>query len=380
MKTSFLRLSLLLGCALLILNCGQQTGDSTIATVNSTFKNGEGELVYLEDVNGSSAYAIDTLVLKGSKGVLSANVQPGIYRIRVASHPGNHYALVFLDNDTRLDFTIDLEDPKNYKVSGSEENDLLKAVLKKQDELAVEARQIQEILKTERDFNKRDSLNSRFRDIVEISTKEVKSAVDESKQYDPNLAAYLLYLLDPKTHITYINSQLTELKAKDPDSKLIQNMVGRYAVQNNKTKSGLAIGSAAPEINQASPDGVNIPLSSLRGKYVLIDFWASWCRPCRFENPNVVRTYHKYKDKGFDIYSVSLDKNKDRWAKAINDDGLVWESHVSDLKAWSNQAARAYGVSSIPATFLVDPEGKIIARNLRGNALELKLKEIFGDA
>ena len=114
-----------------------------------------------------------------------------------------------------------------------------------------------------------------------------------------------------------------------------------------------------------------------QGKVVMIDFWASWCSPCRQENPNVVRLYHKYKDKGFDIFSVSMDNTRDAWVAAIAKDGLVWPNHVSDLKGWTSSGGAAYGIYSIPATVLIDREGKVIARNLRGKDLELKLKEIF---
>jgi thiol-disulfide isomerase/thioredoxin len=136
---------------------------------------------------------------------------------------------------------------------------------------------------------------------------------------------------------------------------------------------------AAPEINLATPDGKTLSLKSVRGKYVLVDFWASWCGPCRQENPNVVKAYNQFKDKGkgFTVFSVSLDDDKDRWTKAIAADGLLWPNHVSDLKKWNNAAAAAYGVQSIPQSFLLDPNGKIIAKNLRGPALEAKLAEVL---
>lgn len=136
------------------------------------------------------------------------------------------------------------------------------------------------------------------------------------------------------------------------------------------------VGGQAPDFTQKTPDGGEMSLSDLRGKVVLLDFWASWCGPCRRENPNVVRMYEKYKEKGFDILGVSLDKTHDRWIQAIEQDGLEWH-HVSDLKGWSNEAAQAYGVRSIPHTVLLDAEGRILARNLRGEALERKLEEIF---
>lgn len=147
---------------------------------------------------------------------------------------------------------------------------------------------------------------------------------------------------------------------------------------NDKVKGLLMPGMEAPEIAMPDADGNIRKLSDLRGKVVMVDFWASWCRPCRGENPNVVRLYAKYHDMGFDIYSVSMDKDRASWLKAIKDDGLVWPNHVSDLNGWTSSGGATYGIMSIPATVLIDREGKIIARNLRGADLERKLAEIFG--
>lgn len=138
----------------------------------------------------------------------------------------------------------------------------------------------------------------------------------------------------------------------------------------------LMTGAVAPDFAQATPEGKDLKLSDLRGKYVLIDFWASWCGPCRRENPNVVRMYEQYKDKGFDILSVSLDNARDRWLQAIEQDKLTWK-HVSDLKGWENSVAQMYEVQGIPKTFLIDPQGKIVATDLRGPSLEAKLKELL---
>ncbi len=140
-----------------------------------------------------------------------------------------------------------------------------------------------------------------------------------------------------------------------------------------------AIGVTAPDFTQNDVNGVPVKLSSFRGKYVLLDFWASWCGPCRQENPNVVKAYNKYKDKNFTIIGVSLDRpsGKSDWLAAIKNDGLSW-TEVSDLKFWNNQAAGLYSITSIPANFLIDPNGKIIARDLRGDDLESKLEEVLG--
>jgi peroxiredoxin len=158
---------------------------------------------------------------------------------------------------------------------------------------------------------------------------------------------------------------------ENPNSPHAKSLIGRVA-----RIKGVMVGAQAPEIALSDTTGNPIPLSSLRGKYVLLDFWASWCGPCRMENPNVVRMYNKFKDKGFAIYSVSLDQTKGNWTKAIRNDNLTW-THVSDLKYWQSAAAQQYGVQAIPATFLLDKEGKIIAKNLRGDALEQKLEEIL---
>jgi thiol-disulfide isomerase/thioredoxin len=155
-----------------------------------------------------------------------------------------------------------------------------------------------------------------------------------------------------------------------------ENMFVKQRHQQVNVERKTAIGALAPDIALMDPEGNIRKLSSLKGKIVLIDFWASWCGPCRKENPNVVAVYQKYHDKGFEIYSVSLDKDRESWLKAIAKDNLLWPDHVSDLKYWKSEGAAAYGVTSIPYTVLIDKKGKIVAKKLRGEELENKIKEL----
>jgi thiol-disulfide isomerase/thioredoxin len=173
----------------------------------------------------------------------------------------------------------------------------------------------------------------------------------------------------------YITSQISQIEYQQQQAAEGQRQVD---LKTDELRQKYQKGSTPPEIKYPNPEGKIIPLSSLKGKYVLIDFWASWCRPCRAENPNVVRLYEKYKDKGFTVYSVSLDKEKAAWVNAIKQDNLVWPNHVSELMFWNSSVVKDYGFDGIPFTMLLDKEGKIIDVGLRGNQLEETLKKLIG--
>lgn len=196
--------------------------------------------------------------------------------------------------------------------------------------------------------------------------------------------------LDPERHrelmVAIMNANRSRMGTNEYFKYLENNVVNRPKPRRVATPppaggaangAALGPGDPAPDIVMAGVDGQERKLSDLRGKVVLIDFWASWCGPCRRENPHVVNAYREYGPRGFEVFSVSLDKTQDKWEQAIKQDGLVWPNHVSDLAGWANAAARQYGVNSIPHTVLVDPEGNIIARNLRGRALTAQLAKRF---
>ena len=190
-----------------------------------------------------------------------------------------------------------------------------------------------------------------------------------------NDLAVLMFLdVFPKDKHAALHQEIIKaLYAKYPDHPIV---LERYKAEFSPAAS-TSIGAMAPELAFENPEGKIMKLSDLKGKVVLIDFWASWCRPCRQENPNVVAAYKKYNSKGFEVFSVSLDRDKASWIKGIKDDGLIWPNHVSDLGYWQSQGAKIYGVNSIPATFLIGKDGRIVAKNLRGAALENALKELL---
>ncbi len=205
-------------------------------------------------------------------------------------------------------------------------------------------------------------------------TREIQDGVD--KYLKDKKGSYVTPFLVLVTAQLSDNVQLLETRYNGLADNVKQGYYGKYVKETLDNSKVGAVGTEAIEFTQNDPDGKPVSLSSFRGKYVLIDFWASWCGPCRQENPNVVNTYQKYKGKNFTVLGISLDKTRDPWLKAIKDDNLTW-THVSDLKYWNNEVAQKYKVQGIPKNFLIDPNGKIIARDLRGPQLAQRLDELL---
>jgi len=219
-----------------------------------------------------------------------------------------------------------------------------------------------------------DSIARLFRIPFRDATREL--ADFQKKFVQKNASAFISLLLIPNiagATNNYIEADdLLSGLSDDIESSATAKAIREYIISQKKT----SVGAFAPNFTLPDTLGKKITLSGLKGKYVLLDFWAAWCKPCRQENPNVVQAFNTYKNNGFTVFGVSLDKEKKSWLKAIQDDGLKWQ-HVSDLKFWGSEAALLYGITSIPRNFLLDPSGKIIGRDLRGQDLLDKLEELF---
>jgi peroxiredoxin len=363
--------------AALAYGCSTNSGNGEFE-LRGHFDNTRGETIYLEKLSSTQPVIVDSVVLdeKGNFDFTGYRPRIGFYRIKESQQ---NFAMLVLDSNDKVTVTGNLRDLGNtYKVTGSPETQLFieyNEIAKKRDlKLDSLNKAFQQLLETRKvDARKMDSLSKQFEApynvIVEEANREVVDKI--SKNSDMYASIMAIQALEPDKYPDVYKSLDKGLSKKYPNDKNIRMFHEVVAKMLSST-----VGQEAPEINLPSPDGKEIALSSLRGKVVLIDFWASWCGPCRKEMPNVVMAYQKYKDKGFEIYGVSLDQDKSRWVEAIQKDGITWPQ-VSDLKHWSSEAAKLYNVQGIPYTVLLDKDGKIIAKNLRGEALDKKLAEIL---
>jgi thiol-disulfide isomerase/thioredoxin len=337
-----------------------------------------GKKVYLEYINeGGKVVQIDSAVPSAENKVSfkgQVRDQGAFYLVNFFDTPKPQKVLVILEGGETIDIEADGINDEEGKSAFTMKGDYpnvkfmleLMAISK---EMEIKVRKWNQEIQIDQKQEKR--IQAEFTQAQAASSAKIKALIPEMGS---NLVAlWATNFLPAEKEMASLVEIANRLDKARPNHPQV-----RQFVNNLQRLQGVNEGAMAPEINLATPAGPTLALSSLRGKYVLIDFWASWCGPCRRENPNVVKTYAAYKDKGFEIFGVSLDQDRAAWLKAIETDKLVWK-HVSDLKYWSSAGAQAYQVNSIPQTFLLDKEGRIIAKGLRGAALDQYLAQLFKD-
>lgn len=327
--------------------------------------------VYLQKIVDGKPVSVDSTDINGGKFTLTGKMDmPDIRILRLNAK--DYFAQFFLEN-ANITIAAKKDSLRATKVTGSPSQDIFQIYINEMQKLSKEVMGIQQRYQTAM-----ASGNTADADKAKI---DYQAMMDNNQVFTKNfikehsnsvVAAYIArYQLAEQASDAELDSLVNKFPAEIAESEYVKDLK-KIVEERQKT----AIGAVAPDFTMNDQDGKPIELSSLRGKVVLVDFWASWCAPCRQENPNVVKVYNEFHPKGFEILGVSLDRSKDDWEKAIKDDKLTW-MHVSDLQYWQNAAARLYGVNSIPMNFLLDKDGKIIAKSLRGVDLEAKLKEIF---
>lgn len=375
--------------AILFAGCGENK-----FTIDGKLDNpGQGTYVYLDRLGGMNLEPYDS-VLIDETGVFEFEGEienPEFFLIRISE---SNFLTTLLEPGENLELTADADSLGfTAEVKGSPgtakmlEYDLrLQQAMKELQKLGqiyeenIDSPNLEEVIN---DLDARaqeilTDMNEYTRNFIDDNIGSMVSLIALYKQITPQV-----YILNIEKDLDYYKRVDSSLYALYPESEPVQTLhnqmetlMANMDAEAAKSAS-TGIGALAPEIALPNPEGDTIRLSSTRGEYVLLDFWAAWCAPCRTENPNLVEAYQKYSDDGFEIYQVSLDQTREAWLDGISEDKIGDWIHVSDLKYWSSAVVPLYGINSIPANYLLDADGRIIATDLRGEALTQKLAEIF---
>jgi peroxiredoxin len=354
--------------------CGMSNNNKT-ENITGKLTNANNQQLFLAKLTNTGFVGIDTTNLKpdGSFAFTAKLTEKAFYRVALSAE---NFALIISDEKSKVYIETNAKQMADItKVEGSPDATLLNELQQSAKVNFVRMDSLQKSFEAQAKANPEGAqqlqtqLMPLYNGLVANRSNLAKAFIDKHPTSYAGLSA--VEMLSEETDMDYIKKVDANLVKQYPNSQYVVAFHA-HVVEISK----LAIGSAAPEIIMNTPEDKPMALSSLKGKVVLIDFWASWCKPCRMENPNVVRIYSTMHAKGLEIFSVSLDSNKDAWTKAIAQDKLTWY-HVSDLQQWSNAAARTYGVTGIPQTYILDKKGNIAAKNLRGKELEDKIAALL---
>lgn len=371
------KLFTILFCTALLFACKNEDQKGKF-TVSGELKNAPDQKVYLEELYFSekAPVILDTTAIKNGKFTISALAPAqGLYRLRLEKTDA---PFIFINDDPFINVTADYNQlSMETIVFNSSANGLLRNFIisinthrKYLEEKTTALQQYPNPVET-------DSIYGVLKNEVSAQEIDYKNYIIQYLDTTSNAIMAMFSLgytrdIEPDK----LEKTIGGLTKRFPNTPPIVTIVAQYNQMIAQYKAKPSDGKLAPDINMADTSGKSFALSMLRGKFVLVDFWASWCGPCRGENPNLVKAYAKFKDKNFTILGVSLDKDKASWVKAIRDDNLSW-FHISDLKYWNSAAVALYGFDGIPYNVLVNPEGQIIGSNLRGDDLEKKLSEVI---
>ncbi|MBU0486638.1 MAG: AhpC/TSA family protein [Bacteroidetes bacterium] len=378
--------------SMLVWSCGGGQSEKTQVKILGTVSGSENlQTILLEEITPNERFVVDSATVNNGEFLFSfAPDQPGFYLLSTGK---NNFVTLLIDTTEQIIFSGNAKElGKNYSISGSigsvlikELEDRLLSVEEYLDSLQQNVADSQPSVQFALVKQKNDSLMylafERHRNYLQgfvVANQGSMAVIMALYQQVGRTPAF-----DPEVDIELFESAdsiLLQYYPRSVHAQTLHQNVMKYRKKitaDELMNQQLALGAPAPEIVLPAPDGKIRTLKSLRGKYVLIDFWASWCKPCRMQSSFLVKLYTKYKEEGFEIFGVSLDQNKTAWENAIRDDKLDW-IHVSDLGYWNSSVVKLYNIKSIPMMYLVGKDGKIIAKNLKGIALSNKLNEIFG--
>lgn len=338
--------------------------------------NAEGQTLLVEDVATPEKVIIDSGVVRDGKIVFSLYVNEGIYRIRDAG--SNAMIFLYVAPGKTQYVQWDLKQAQEYQVKGNADSELLRQIIAYARKTNLEYRLLDSVsgssaMDAELTIRAMEMNRERLQKMVEQVLDTVKNA---------DVAAFALNYADLRTeNIPFLLRATQTLHERNPRARYAKVWYDTFDSYRKSALSdisnGLAIGQSAPDFSLPDIYGGTLNLSTFKGQYVLIDFWASWCQPCRKENPNIVEAYKKFRKRNFIVISISLDSKHEQWEKGVKADGLVWRHHASDLQKWRSPVVQAYDIKGIPANFLIDTNGVIIARDLKGVALLAFLDQLL---